>query len=115
MEEELRTIVEMSHDGIVILDEDHSVRFANTNASELTCYGIDELMGMDFLVLFSKKNRKAVTNMLEMKHSGQENVRFCSEFEILTSQGAKKETEICITNTINEKGDRKSYVYIRDI
>ncbi|MDY7032778.1 MAG: PAS domain S-box protein [Thermodesulfobacteriota bacterium] len=115
MEEELRTIVEMSHDGIVILDEDHSVRFANTNASELTCYGIDELMGMDFLVLFSKKNRKAVTNMLEMKHSGQENVRFCSEFEILTSQGAKKETEICITNTINEKGARKSYVYIRDI
>ena len=114
MEEELRTAIEMSHDGIVILDEDYNIRFTNSNTSELTGYHVEELIGMNFMILFNSEDRKVALDMLTEDKVGK-SVRSCSELGILTAQGNAKETEICTTATRDKSGWRKTYVYLRDI
>ncbi len=114
MEEELRTIIEMSHDGIVILDGDHNIRFANTNASELTGFKVEELIGMNFTGLFRTENRKVITDMLD-KYTIGGNLRSCTELEVVSTKGSTKETEICLTTTLDKDGMRRTYAYLRDI
>jgi two-component system NtrC family sensor kinase len=114
MEKELRTIIEMSHDGIVILDEDFIIGFANRNTSELTGYRVEDLKGMNFMVLLDDRNRKFLTDMLTKDKAG-ENLRYCSDLEIITAKGSTKEIEICITTARDEKGKRKTFAYLRDI
>ncbi len=114
MEEELRTIIEMSHDGIVILDGDHNIRFANTNASELTGFKVEELIGMNFTGLFRTENRKVITDMLD-KYTIGGNLRSCTELEVVSTKGNAKETEICLTTTLDKDGMRRTYAYLRDI
>ena len=114
MESELRTVIEMSNAGIVILDGDYNIRFANKSTSELTGYQVEEFLGMNFMDLFSAENKKVIKDMLA-EHRMGENIRSCSELEILTAQGNRKETEICITTTRDSNGTRKIYAYLRDI
>ena len=114
MERELRTIIEMSHDGIVILDEDFKIGFANRNTSVLTGYDIEYLKGMDFMVLLDHRDREFLTDMLTQDREGEDS-RYCSDLEIITAQGDTKEIEICITKARDEKGKRKTFAYLRDI
>ena len=114
MEEELRTIIEMSHDGIVILDGDYNIRFANANASELTGYPVEGLIGMNFTGLFRTENREVITHMLE-KYTIEDSLRSCAELEIVSTKGNAKDTEIFFTTTLDKNGMRKTYAYLRDI
>ena len=98
MEEELRTIIEMSHDGIVIPDEANRVTFANKKTSELTGYRVEELMGMNFTALFINEDREVLVDILTEDEKG-EKLGSCCELDILTSEGNTKETEGCITTT----------------
>ncbi|MDY6854530.1 MAG: PAS domain S-box protein [Thermodesulfobacteriota bacterium] len=114
MERALHTIIEMSHDGIVILDEDFIIGFANRNTSVLTGYDVEELNGMNFMVLLNDRNREFLTDMLTQDREG-EDLRYCSDLEIVTAFGSTKEIEICITKARDEKGKRKTFAYLRDI
>jgi two-component system NtrC family sensor kinase len=44
-----------------------------------------------------------------------ESKRVCTEMEVLTETGLKRDTEICITIAKIEKGGLKTYAYLRDI
>jgi two-component system NtrC family sensor kinase len=110
----LEKIAEMGDDGIIVFDEDYKIEFANTIASELTGYSKEKLIGMDFRRLLSERD----IGYLDQMHSevgADEGKRVCTEMEVLTENGQKRDAEVCITIAEMEKGRVKTYSYLRDI
>ena len=110
----LEKIAEMGDDGIIVFDEDYKIGFANTIASELTGYSKGKLVGMDFRQLLSEQD----VGYLDQMHSqvgADESKRVCTEMEVLTDKGLKRDAEVCITIGKKEKGGAQTYAYLRDI
>jgi two-component system NtrC family sensor kinase len=110
----LEKIAEMGDDGIIVFDEDYKVEFANTVASELTGYPKEKLVGIDFRRLLTERD----ISYLDQMHSevgADESKRVCTEMEVLTESGLKRDAEVCITISEMEKGRVKTYAYLRDI
>ena len=110
----LEKIAEMGDDGIIVFDEDYRIGFANMVASELTGYLKEKLVGMDFRGLLSG----ADIGYLRQMHSevgADESKRVCTEMEILTDKGLKRDAEVCITIAKKEKGGVQTFAYLRDI
>jgi PAS domain S-box-containing protein len=110
----LEKIAEMGDDGIIVFDEDYQIEFANTVASELTGYSKERLTGMDFRRLLSERD----IGYLDQMHSevgADESKRVCTEMEVVTERGLKRDAEVCITIAKMEKGGVKTYAYLRDI
>ncbi len=114
MTKRLEKIAEMGDDGIIVFDEDYRIEFANNVASELTGYSREKLVGMDFRRLLSQRD----IGYLDQMHSevgADESKRVCTEMEVLTENGLKRDAEVCITIAEMEKGRVKTYSYLRDI
>jgi two-component system NtrC family sensor kinase len=121
MEKELREatkrfqkISEMGDDGIIVFDENNRIEFANTMATDITGYSLEELTGMDFNRLLNKRDRE----FLEEMHSEvgeDESRRVCVEMDIKTAKSGIKESEVCITIAKGEEGGVRTYAYTRDI
>jgi len=110
----LEKIAEMGDDGIIVFDEDYKIGFANIIASELTGYSKGKLIGMDFRRLLSEQD----IGYLDQMHSqvgADESKRVCTEMEVLTDIGLKRDAEVCITIARKEKGGVQTYAYLRDI
>jgi len=110
----LEKIAEMGDDGIIVFNEDYQIEFANTVASELTGYSKERLVGMDFRRLLNERD----IGYLDQMHSElgvDESKRVCTEMEVLTEKGLKRDAEVCITIAKMEKGGVKTYAYLRDI
>ena len=110
----LEKIAEMGDDGIIVFDEDYKIEFANTIASELTRCSKERLIGMDFRRLLSERD----IGYLDQMHSevgADESKRVCTEMEVLTENGLKRDAEVCITIAEMEKGRVKTYAYLRDV
>ena len=114
MTKRLEKIAEMGDDGIIVFDEGYKVEFANTIASELTGYSKERLVGLDFRRLLNERD----IGYLDQMHSEvgvDESKRVCTEMEVLTAKGLKRDAEVCITIAEMEKGKVKTYAYLRDI
>jgi two-component system NtrC family sensor kinase len=110
----LEKIAEMGDDGIIVFDEDYQIEFANTVASELTGYSKERLVEMDFRRLLGERD----IGYLDQMHSevgADESKRVCTEMEVLTDKGLKRDAEVCITIAKMEKSGVKTYAYLRDI
>jgi PAS domain S-box-containing protein len=110
----LEKIAEMGDDGIIVFDENYKVEFANTVASELTGYPREKLVGTDFRRILSERD----IGYLDQMHSEvgvDESKRVCTEMEVLTENGLKRDAEVCITIAKKEKGGVQTYAYLRDI
>jgi len=110
----LEKIAEMGDDGIIVFDENYRIEFANTIASELTEYPKERLIGMDFRHLLNERD----IGYLKQMHSevgADESKRVCTEMEVVTSRGQKRDAEVCITIAEMEKGRVNTYAYLRDI
>ncbi|MCJ7803361.1 MAG: PAS domain S-box protein, partial [Desulfobacterales bacterium] len=110
----LEKIAEMGDDGIIVFDEDYKIGFANTVASELTGYSKERLVGMDFRQLLSEQD----IGYLDQMHSevgADESKRVCTEMEVLTEKGLRRDAEVCITIAKKEKGGVQTYGYLRDV
>jgi two-component system NtrC family sensor kinase len=114
MARRLEKIAEMGDDGIVVLDEHHKIEFANTVASELTGYPKERLMGMDFRLLLTERDH-GYLNRMQSDVGEDESKRVCTEMEVLTAKGLRKDAEVCITISKMEEGGMKTYAYLRDI
>ncbi|OGP91246.1 MAG: hypothetical protein A2156_02880, partial [Deltaproteobacteria bacterium RBG_16_48_10] len=110
----LEKIAEMGDDGIIVFDEDYRIEFANAVASEITGYAKERLIGMDFHRLLSERD----IGYLDQMHSEvgeDESKRVCTEMEVLTEKGLKRDAEVCITIAKVEQSGVKTYAYLRDI
>ena len=113
-EERFRRIVEQANDGILTIGEDYGIELANKVACEITGYPLEHLLGLNFNALFDEKNRAYIKDLFARRDPDVD-LRVCSELEIVTAQGARKETEICITTVKDRRGAMKTYAYLRDI
>jgi PAS domain S-box-containing protein len=114
MTKRLEKIAEMGDDGIIVFDEKYQIEFANTMASELTGFSKERLLGMDFRRLL----REGDIGYLGQMHSevgADESKRVCTEMEVVTEKGLKRDAEVCITIAKKEKGGVQTYAYLRDI
>jgi len=114
MTKRLEKIAEMGDDGIIVFDEDYKIEFANTVASELTGYSKEKLMGMDFRHLLSEGDI-GYLNQMHSEVGADESKRVCTEMEVLTEKGLKRDAEVCITIAEKGKGGVQTYAYLRDI
>ena len=110
----LEKIVEMGDDGIIVFDENYRIEFANTVASELTGYPKDQLLEMDFRHFLTERDN-GYLNQMHSDVGEDESKRVCTEMEVLTAKGLKKDVEICIAISKVEEGRMKTYAYLRDI
>ncbi len=110
----LEKIAEMGDDGIIVFDEDYKIGFANTIASELTGYSKAKMVGMDFRQLLTEQDIGYLDQM-HSKVGADESKRVCTEMEVLTVEGLKRDAEVCITIAQKEKGGVQTYAYLRDI
>jgi two-component system NtrC family sensor kinase len=110
----LEKIAEMGDDGIIVFDEDYQIEFANTVASELTGYSKERLMEMDFRRLLNERD-VGYLNQMHSEVGADESKRVCTEMEVLTDKGLKRDAEVCITIAKMEKSGVKTYAYLRDI
>ncbi len=113
-EERFKRIVEHANDGILAIDEDYRIELANKIASEITGYTLEHLLGLNFNALFDEKNRSYFKNLFDRRDPNID-LRVCSELEIVTAKGERKETEVCITTVKDRRGAMKTYAYLRDI
>jgi len=110
----LEKIAEMGDDGIIVFDEKYQIEFANMMASELTGFSKERLVGMDFRRLLGEED----IGYLDQMHSevgADESKRVCTEMQVVTENGLKRDAEVCITIAEMEKGRVKTYAYLRDI
>ncbi len=114
LEEKFRTMMNIGNDGIVVLNEDYRVEFANQIAASVTGFSMSELIGMDFMCLFNEDNKSFMKQMFNKRQLGGD-LRYCCELEIIAADGAIKDAEICITYTRDRKGEIKIYTFLRDI
>jgi PAS domain S-box-containing protein len=110
----LEKIAEMGDDGIIVFDEDYRIEFANTIASELTEYPKEKLIGMDFRRLLKERD-VGYLNQMHSEVGADESKRVCTEMEVVTARGHKRDAEVCITIAEMERGRVKTYAYLRDI
>ena len=114
MTKHLEKIAEMGDDGIIVFEEDYRIEFANTVVSELTGYSKEGLIGMDFRRLLTERDIGYLAKM-HSEVGADESKRVCTEMEVLTGKGLKRDAEVCITIAKMEKGGVQTYAYLRDI
>lgn len=107
-------IAEMGEDAILVLSDTYEVEFANSMASELTGYTSKELMGLDFLSVLQERDRGF---LVDFSREGAETAgrRICTQMELKIAHGKSRSCEVCISAASFEEGNRKTYVYIRDL
>ncbi|MCS7115149.1 MAG: GAF domain-containing protein [Nitrososphaerota archaeon] len=96
-EELFRSVVESSHDGIAIIDENYKVIYANNLLTKITGYSKEELVGQDFRKFLAKES-KAMFQKWDMRRIMQEQgkkelplARY--EFKIVRKDGEKRDVE----------------------
>jgi two-component system NtrC family sensor kinase len=71
-------------------------------------------MGMDFRRLLNERDIGYLDQMYS-EVGADESKRVCTEMEVLTENGLKRDAEVCITIAEMERGRVKTYAYLRDI
>jgi two-component system NtrC family sensor kinase len=107
-------ISEMGEEGIMVIDKDNRIIFANSRATELTGYPNKAMLGMKFDDLLNARDRQFLVEMHNQVGT-DESRRVCTEMDIVTADKGTKEAEVCITIARTEAGGMNTYLYLRDI
>jgi PAS domain S-box-containing protein len=113
-EEKFRSIVEYSHEGIIILDDAFRLIYANDELSRIAGYTPEELIGRDFRKFLDEESKKLIAERYMRRQRGKKvPVRY--EFNIFSKDGVKKSVEVSSTVIKNSKGKVKTVAQILDI
>ena len=90
-------LFEMGNNGILVLDEEFRVEYANNLASEMTGTEKGRLIGTRFPSLLNEADRRSWSHLHELLCKASENCpRRCSLFMLESPAGAIREVEACI-------------------
>jgi len=92
-EERFRLIVENSHDGITIIDNNFKIIYVNSELSRMLGYPREKMVGQDFRKFLDKESKFMVQDKYIRRLRG-ENVPLRCEFRVLRKNGEKKDVEI---------------------
>lgn len=109
-----RSIVENSHDGILIVNDNYQFTYVNNVLCEMLGYSYEEIIGQDFRNFLDEESAKLVADRYIRRQRG-ETVPPIYEFNIVRKNGEKRRVEIISTVTKELKGGVKTIAQVLDI
>ena len=88
-----RSIVENSHDGILLIDENHRIGYANNELCKITEYSLEEIVGKDFRSILKSDSFNNIVDFYNSRQAG-ESMPSRYEFNIISKHGNKKRVAI---------------------
>lgn len=113
-EERYRSVVENSHDGIMVVDDHYKILYANSVLPSILGYSLKEIEGSDFQKYLADKNATLISdNMLNQQHN-EETVSY-DEYDIICKNGEKKCVKIRANRFEDSNGKIRTVALILDI
>jgi len=113
-EERFRSIVENSHDGIIILDDAYRLTYVNDELCRISGYSREETIGQDFRKFLDEESKQLVADRYIRRQKGEE-VPPRYEFNIVHKDGQKRRVEISSSVIKDSAGKVKTVAQILDI
>ena len=111
-EELYRTLVETMTDGLIAINENHSITFSNNNACQMLSYSKEELIGSPIFNYFNEENLEILNRQIDLRKMGE-----TASYEITwTKKDGSSVHTIMAPRALSEGGVHKgSFVIISDI
>ncbi|MFQ5978017.1 MAG: PAS domain S-box protein [Candidatus Heimdallarchaeota archaeon] len=113
-EEKYRSIVENSHEGIMITGEDFRSTYVNDQLCRLIGYSLEEMIGEDFRRFLDEESKALVTDRYIRSQRGEE-VPSRYEFSIIRKSGEKRRVETSSTVLADTTGKKITIAQLLDI
>ncbi len=113
-EQRFRSVVENSHDGILIANDDYEFVYVNDRFCEILGYSEEELIGEDFRQFMDKESRELVADRYKRRQRGEE-IPPRYEFNVIRKDGEKRVVEISSTTIEKSEGETFTVAQILDI
>ncbi|MCP4577879.1 MAG: PAS domain S-box protein [Deltaproteobacteria bacterium] len=113
-EEKFRLYLENSHGGVIIVDADRKIEYANSVLSKILDYPLDEIVGRQFIHFLAEENRALAIDYSNRRQKGEE-VPLKYETNIIRKNGEKRNAELSAAVTIDSKGNPKTIAQLLDI
>jgi len=92
-EERFRSVVENSHDGILIVGDDYKFAYVNEELCRILGYPKEEVIGQDFRKFLDEESKKLVAERYIRRQRG-ENIPSRYEFKVVRKNGEKRDVKI---------------------
>lgn len=102
-EEKYRQLAELSSEGILAIDADERITFANPRVSEITGYSLDDILGKSVFDFMDSENAEIVRREIEFRNGG---VPGHYEVEIVRRDGTEVSVSIGASPLSDESGKR---------
>ena len=113
-EERYRSIVENSHDGILIVDDEYRFVYVNEELCRILARSAKELIGQDFRSFLDEESRDVVATYYVKRQKGEE-VPPRYEFNVVRKDGTMRRVEISSTVIRDSAGNVKTVAQILDV
>ncbi len=113
-EERFRSIVENSHDGIVMIDNKFMIAYANDETSHIIGYSKEEIVGHSFMKFLSEESKNLVKDRYLRRQKG-ERVTSTYEFKVVRKDGQERDVEIKSTVMRDSRGMMQTVAQLLDI
>lgn len=117
-EELFRSVVENSHDGIAIIDENYRITYANDVLTEILGYQKNEVIGQDFRKFLAEESKSQFTDgKLREQEKRPKGKHFFSEYELKVrgKSGEEKIVEVKATTMRDAHGKLRTIAQVLDV
>jgi PAS domain S-box-containing protein len=115
-EKKIELLSELTREGILMVDENQRILFANSQVEKITGLTKEKLLGMDLNDILSPQHHRSAADLARMVKEGyQEDMQFCNTLEpSSTSEGERRVFETSMAGT--QLGNQVIiYIYLRDL
>lgn len=109
-----RSIVENTHGGLMIIDDDYTITYLNRELSLMTGYSHADLLGSNFLSIIDARFRDEIAVRYRRRQSGYGELPIY-ETAVITKEGLKKDCEFRVSVFRDESARMNSVIQILDI
>jgi len=113
-EELYRSVVDNSHSGILIADDNFKITYVNSELCNILGYSKDEIVGQDFRKFLDEESIPLVADRYLRRQKG-EKVPSRYEFNIVKKDGEKRTVEIRAIAIPNKEGRMRTIAQILDV
>ena len=113
-EERFRSVVENSHDGVLIVGGDYKFTYVNEELCRILGYSKEELIDQDFRDFLDKESKNLVAERYIRRQKG-ENPPSKYEFKVIRKNGEKRDVEISSAVVRDRHGKAWTIAQILDI
>lgn len=113
-EERFRAVVENSHDGIFIIDENHEFIYANGKSCEILGRPIHQIIGRHFKEFLDEEGKEVVQKRY-FTRGRKGGLQESSEFNLIRTNGQKRQVEASAITVKNSSGNKWTIAHALDI